>query len=265
MKHLSVVAPRFAPSPGGPEGCAISTSAAYGLVKTSTSIMPAQGGLWSGDWCEVIPVAAGIIAVSVGDVSGHGEVAYETMLSLRRAVRSRAQERVDPAAILADANATIAATLPATFATALFGYIDTMQRSFTFASAGHPPPLIAGPVTPHYVRYEHADLPLGVDATRAPTLHCVDMPPGVLLVLYTDGVTEHARDLHLGESQLTRAAMRAYGERDRAAAPYMSAEMGLLGSNDDDAAILTIWMPIPVLAQSQVKPRRTVTNRARAH
>jgi anti-sigma regulatory factor (Ser/Thr protein kinase) len=76
-------------------------------------------------------------------------------------------------------------------ATVAFAVVEPGSESVSFASAGHPPPLL---VTPDgHVRFldESVSWPLGVQAHRArPSAHTAHLPAGSLLLLYTDGLVE---------------------------------------------------------------------------
>ena len=46
----------------------------------------AGGAQASGDWCEVIAISEQAVALTVGDVSGHGEAVAGTMAAMRASV-----------------------------------------------------------------------------------------------------------------------------------------------------------------------------------
>jgi len=233
------------------------TSAAFQGVRLSTRIMPAALAAQGGDWCDVFALSRDVVALSIGDVCGHGAAKYAAMTSLRKAIRDAAWLGLDPAQTLGVANAFLRRYDPEENATAIFALLDTRRRSLVFANAGHPPPLVVGPLGGSFLEFSPADLPLGIVADVLPDLHVVNVPAGTLLVLYTDGVSERGRKPIQGEAQLFEAAMFAYAASHLLSAAVIERQMFLTGSNIDDAAILTAWTPgVPL--------RRGDSSRARA-
>ncbi len=233
-------------------------------VETSVHLAHAAGCVVGGDWCETYRVSDRTLAITIGDVCGHGASAYQHMVPIRSTLVAamRAGDR-DIAAVLASANARLCSEDPGCFVTAIFGYIDLVERTLRFASAGHPPPLLAGAMTSHFVRYEHADGPLGLDRTFEPNVSVFAIPNDAMLVLYTDGVTEHDRDAGQGEMQLASAAIAAVADRDASGAAGIAHRMGLTGRERDDAAIATVWIPCSAAASAMQSSRpRSVRSRA---
>jgi serine phosphatase RsbU (regulator of sigma subunit) len=218
------------------------TSATFNGVKLSTRTMPAQSAERGGDWCEAFVISHDVLAISIGDVLGHGDDCFQTMVATREAIREAARNGFDPARTLATASAFLRGYDPPTHATAIFALLDTRQRSVTFANAGHPPPLMAGPDGSRLLEFPDCDLPLGVGTTAIP-MHTIGLPPDTLLVFYTDGVTEHQRDPLGGEEQLRHATSFAYRYASLPSALVIERQMFLTGPNRDDAAILTAWTP----------------------
>jgi serine phosphatase RsbU (regulator of sigma subunit) len=233
------------------------TSAAFHGVRLSTRIMPAALGVQGGDWCEAFIVSRDVVALSIGDVCGHGAKKYAAMIALRQAIRDAAWLGPDPAATLAMANAFLRRYDPEENATAIFALFNTRLRSLVFANAGHPPPLMAGLLGALFLDFPHTDLPLGIVAEIAPTIHVVNVPASSLLVFYTDGVSERGRKPIEGEAQLRDAAMFAFQASHLLSAGVIERQMFLTGSNLDDAAILTAWTPgLPVMRETRRHSRR---------
>jgi hypothetical protein len=85
----------------------------------------------------------------------------------------------------------------------------------------------------------------------------VIVPPGTLLVFYTDGVTEHDCTPLQGAAELRDAAIFATKFSALPTASVIEKQMFLTGSNIDDAAILAAWTP------AAPGPVRSVTKVAR--
>jgi hypothetical protein len=76
-------------------------------------------------------------------------------------------------------------------------------------------------------------------------------------VLYTDGVSEHRRDPLTGSAELFAATVAAHERPGTPSAKFLQAQMSLTGINHDDAALLTVRMPLaPLLRNRRGNPRR---------
>jgi serine phosphatase RsbU (regulator of sigma subunit) len=217
------------------------TSSVFRGVRLSTRIMPAALAARGGDWCETFAVSEDVVALSIGDVCGHGPEKFEAMGEVRQTIRDAAGRGLDPAQALAVANRFLRQYDPEENATAILALLDVRKRSLVFANAGHPPPLMAGPFGVLFLAYPAADLPLGVMPDIPPALHVLSVPAATLLVFYTDGVSERDRKPIVGEAQLRDAATFAYKAEHLPSAAVIERQMFLTGSNLDDAAILTAW------------------------
>jgi CHASE3 domain sensor protein len=191
-----------------------------------------------GDWYDAFELPDGRILFSIGDVAGHGIEAAVIMSRARQAIISNALHESDPAAVLRKANETLMLQEPK-MVTAVCGYIEAESLQITYATAGHPPPVLAFPGSEPYF-LEHSGLPLGIFPDVEYGSFTVSAREGALLVLYTDGVIEHKRDLIEGERRLLDAARTvvAQGSRD----PASSVRYAIFADKppDDDVAIMTV-------------------------
>jgi serine phosphatase RsbU (regulator of sigma subunit) len=213
-------------------------------VRLSARIMPAARSTRGGDWCEAFAVSDDVMALSIGDVCGHGDEKYGAMVATSRAIREAACRGLDPAQTLAEAHLFLRAFDHAEYATALFGLLNLRTHTLVFANAGHPAPLLATPHETVYLEYPQSDLPLGIEDPFMPALREVDVPASTLLVFYTDGVTEHEFKPLQGATELRDAAIFATKFSLLPTAAVIEKLMFLTGSNRDDAAILTAWTPV---------------------
>ena len=193
-----------------------------------------------GDWYDVFRLPSGNVVVSVGDVAGRGLTAAVVMGELRQTIRTAALEHTDPAAVLRQAGeALVLAHGRGAMATAIVAVLDPLTSVFTYATAGHPPPVLAVPGADPAV-LPAAGVPLGhTSAAQAPSW-TVTLPAGSLLVLYTDGLIELRRDVSAGQEALIEAARR---EMDSPGGdPARGILHGVLGDGraSDDVAIITL-------------------------
>lgn len=242
-------------NPIGPSGIT-STGSVFNGVRLSTRVAPAQYAAGGGDWCETFVLSEDIVALSIGDICGHGLEQFAAMVVIRQAVRDAVVRGLDPARTLVETNRFVCDLDPQLYATAFLALLDIRRGTVTFANAGHPPPLMVGPSGSRFLAYPVSDLPLGIETVFQPTLRVVSIPEKTLLVLYTDGVTEHQRRPLRGEAQLRNAATLAYRDSTSPNAFSIAERMLLTGSNHDDASILTAWMPASLARNSDVTSRR---------
>jgi anti-sigma regulatory factor (Ser/Thr protein kinase) len=212
-----------------------------GSVVLDAAYRPAAGeSIVGGDWYDAFELPDGRIGVSIGDVAGHGLSAAVVMGEARQAVRASTFDAKSPGEVLSRANQMLR-SMPM-MVTALVGIFDPRTLTFTYASAGHPPPLLVSQDGQSFM-LPNGDLPLGVVEDLSPAPWTFTLPPGTLLVLYTDGIVEFERDVLFGESALVRASLDEIG--DLSAHPARSLQDRVFGSkqNVDDVATLTMYVP----------------------
>jgi PAS domain S-box-containing protein len=211
--------------------------------------------LVGGDWYDAVELLDGRILVSVGDVSGSGLAAAVVMSHVRQSFRAAAQLEPDPLAILDAADRALRAEDPDRIVTAFVGLLDPLTGDFWYACAGHPRPIVRFPDgTLHELATDGLPIGLRTKAGRG-TAGMLRLPPGSLVVLYTDGLVESTRDIYEGERAL-REAICDPAVRDAAAPARAIRERVLGGESNDDTAILTIRLPANEAPLEGVAPRR---------
>lgn len=155
-----------------------------------------------GDFFDVFKISEGRAGVFIADVMGHGARSALVTAILRTLLQDLAGHEDDPAHILGQVNRHFAGILRGTgqfvFASAFCMVIDTVNQNMTFASAGHPAPIVidreSGNVQPllpeDFVDPQHINAALGLDADSTYTRHTRALHPGDAFVLFTDGVIE---------------------------------------------------------------------------
>jgi anti-sigma regulatory factor (Ser/Thr protein kinase) len=169
-----------------------------------------------GDWYLVAPLQQpGQIAVSVGDVVGHGLPAAIVMSRLRAAVSATALTGADPAAVLSSLDRYAAAVPGARCATVSYAVIDTAQPAIgdgtariSYSCAGHPYPLLVTPDQPPVFLQAGRRPPVAAwESQLAANTAAQELPAGSLLLLYTDGLIERPGEtLDEGFARLQAAA-----------------------------------------------------------
>ena len=212
-------------------------------LQLSVAYLPAnREDLSGGDWYDVIRLDDGRVALVVGDVVGHDIEASTTMGQLRAVVRAFALVDPEPTSVLHRTDSIAQTIDDASCATIHYAVLDPAAATVTYASAGHPPPLL--------IRlHGGAELLSGgrrpaiavtqADRTANETAHLAD---GDLLVLYTDGLVERRNEtLDEGFARLTTTAdgLRDAGSVDELVEQLTRAM--LEGTNHrDDVCVLAV-------------------------
>jgi sigma-B regulation protein RsbU (phosphoserine phosphatase) len=125
----------------------------------------------------------------------------------------------DPGALLTKVNRALARLLlDESFATALYAVVDVRSGCLTYASAGHPSPLLLHAAGGSFTKLSGSGAPLGIIADMEYESVESQLEPGGMLLAYTDGATEvpDAQGAFLGEVGLATLALeeRRHGDRN---------------------------------------------------
>ncbi|MFE7901857.1 SpoIIE family protein phosphatase [Streptomyces sp. NPDC057424] len=189
-----------------------------------------------GDWYDVLPLGPGRTGLVVGDVMGKGVQAAAIMGQLSTATRALARLDLPPAELLRHLD-DIAGSLGDAIATCVYAVCDLGRGTCELSSAGHLPPVLAGADGGARLLDVPGGVPLGVGGVEFGTME-VELPPGSLLALYTDGLVENrAEPIDTGLDTLTRLLQNPGPSLQRASDGLLSA---LSPEPDDDVALLLV-------------------------
>lgn len=158
-----------------------------------------------GDFYDFYFVDEDTLAFLIADVSGKGIPAAMFMMQAKTLLKSYAESGMGVAEVLTQANNKLCEGNEAgMFVTVWMGYLNTRTGDVTYANAGHNPPIIRhadGSV--ELVKSRPGLVLAGMEGIRY-RVNTVQLRPGDLLYLYTDGVTEatDAADNLYGEARL---------------------------------------------------------------
>ena len=141
-----------------------------------------------GDVFDTIRLTPEVVGLMIADASGHGLPAALEARDVVVGLRMGASWQWKIEATIERLNRILCcSTLPSRFVSLVYGELDT-GGAFHYVNAGHPAPLL---ITPDgYEWLPESDRVLGVSADSGYSVRRAQVPPGGLLLLYTDGVTE---------------------------------------------------------------------------
>lgn len=165
-----------------------------------------------GDYYDFFPLRNGCLGVLIADVSGHGSPAAVLMAITHTIAHIVHEESMEskPEAVVAYINRKLARHYEhrGDFVTAIYGIYDPETATFRYASAGHNPPMVAGPNDDTMRRLDkQCGVPLGIMEDAEYESATVPLEGGHTLLLYTDGITEAMNRDHdlFGEERMARA------------------------------------------------------------
>ena len=161
---------------------------------------PAAPGLEvGGDWYEVVAREDGKLGIMIGDVAGRGIRAASTMGRLRPAVRGFVADGHPPAEVVRRLDTLIKESERPELTTVLHVLYDPRTGSGEYVRAGHPPAMLRLPDGSVSELRGKGSPPLGILPEADFHVHPIQVPPGSLLLLYTDGLIER-RGIDLEEA-----------------------------------------------------------------
>jgi serine phosphatase RsbU (regulator of sigma subunit) len=222
-----------------------------------------------GDWYDSFELYDGRLAVTMGDVAGHGATAAALMGTLREAIRAAMMDGSSPKEALGLANEVVFGGDPG-MATAFAAAIDPVEMTMQSASAGHPAPFLAYDGKAELL--EGCGPPLGVfDRLELAGIER-QLPDRCALVFFTDGMIEYGHDAVEGLETLRKAVARWSDDGMNLDARRLSTfVLGTRPRTDDAAMLLVRFAPVTALdltikavpSQSAVGRRISFWRRAR--
>ncbi len=145
--------------------------------------------LLSGDFYDV-RLLGGELMVLVGDVMGKGLPAALLRVGLQSTFRAVVCEAESCAEVLRRANRHFSSVAsPGRLASVFFGIIDTRRGGLRYASAGHSPPLLRR-ASGGWSALDATGMVFGVRGHVEYEERRVDLEPGDVLAIFSDGLTE---------------------------------------------------------------------------
>lgn len=142
-----------------------------------------------GDFYDFVPLPHGAVGLAIADVAGKGLPAAMLMASIRSVLRSHARHTEDIEQVVREVNRHLCHdTQLGEFATLIYGVFDAKGRTLRYCNAGHIPPLLLR--DDRFIELVCGGTVIGLSSDETFDVDSVELRPGDLLVMVTDGVTE---------------------------------------------------------------------------
>ena len=205
-------------------------------LRVAVRYLPAErASRVGGDWFHAATARDGSVILAVGDVSGHGVQAADTMAQLRHALAALAVTITsEPAELLSHLNDLLyRGGLTAATATMVIARYDADTAILRWAQAGHPAPLRSRDGATSALSRPAGPLLGAIQEARYDTAH-IRLVPGDLLLFYTDGLIERRhRSLLEGLAPVIGTLNRITGRRRAQPLAELLAELHQANPDDD--------------------------------
>lgn len=221
----------------------------YGDFEVSGASRPME--LVGGDFYDYIPISDKILGVAIADVSGHGLPAALQVRDIYMGLRMGLARDLKIVRTVERMNQIIhKSTLTSRFVSMFYGELEP-NGLFIYVNAGHPPPFhlsAAGEVRD----LTEGGPVLGPLADATYERGVVQVAPGDLVVLYTDGITEARgaeRGQPIGELGLERVIEVCRANRQKPAREIVEAVFAMVDgftngrAATDDRTVVVVRRP----------------------
>ena len=175
---------------------------------SSVSIPAVEAG-W--DYFDFVKLSGNKIGIAIGDVSGKGIGAAIYMTLTKGILQAHAEENVSPGNVLVKVNRLLYKTIEKnSFVSMFYAILDINKHSITYSRAGHNPGILCSQEAGGTRLLFSKGMALGLEegSIFSSTLkeENIEVKPGDVFVLYTDGFTEAMNEKHqqYGEQTLIR-------------------------------------------------------------
>ncbi|HLG55738.1 MAG TPA: PP2C family protein-serine/threonine phosphatase [Vicinamibacterales bacterium] len=159
---------------------------AFGMTRPANTV--------GGDFYDILPLPDGRVLLALGDVAGKGSPAALLMALLLAMMRTLVDEGFQDAELAARLNAQIVKHAPRSrFVTLFVAALDPATGALVYVNAGQNPPLLRR-CNGSYERLRAGGMALGMFENATYAAGRVDLAPGDVLVMYSDGITEAEDD-----------------------------------------------------------------------
>ncbi|NUJ99869.1 SpoIIE family protein phosphatase [Streptomyces lunaelactis] len=207
-------------------------------LDVSAHYLPSSNSaLIGGDWYDALELPGGESLLSVGDLTGHGVTATSTMAMLLGALRGMAVAGIRPGPLMTHLNQLLETSVQPALGSAVCCRYDPASRTLSWAQAGHPAPLLFRNGTGRALTPPDGVL-LGATSGAAYEQAELELLPGDLLVLHTDGLTRTSAAEECDTDRLLALAPRFAEARDAHECVRMVVEEFGEDNREDDGCVM---------------------------
>ncbi len=152
----------------------------------------------SGDFYDIFPLNSSHIGIIVADVVDKGAAAALLMAFSRTLLRTLAEELPEnPDRVLNNVNQRMVSyTDGSHFVTVFYGILDPEKNELVYSNAGHNPAIHLKSANGEMKMLKNTGMPLGLFDDQNWQQQKIQLDPGDLVVMYTDGVTDAQNPLY---------------------------------------------------------------------
>jgi serine phosphatase RsbU (regulator of sigma subunit) len=155
---------------------------AFGMTRPANTV--------GGDFYDILQLPDGRVLLALGDVAGKGSPAALLMALLLAMLRTLVDEGLQDAELVSRLNAQIVKHAPRSrFVTLFIAALEPSTGSLVYVNAGQNPPLLRR-ADGSYERLRAGGMALGMFENATYSAGRVELAPGEVLVMYSDGITE---------------------------------------------------------------------------
>jgi serine phosphatase RsbU (regulator of sigma subunit)/CHASE2 domain-containing sensor protein len=198
------------------------TDFAEGRLDIFAHMIPAREV--GGDLYDLVRLDGSRVVITIGDVCGKGIPASLFMAITQTVMRLVVRSGQDFQADINAANKLLVANNREEMFTTLFcGVIDAPSGAMTYCNCGHNPPLVLRAGESTFEPLRNCGPPLGIVDSVNYVPRSIELKPGDMLLLYTDGVTEaeNAQAAQFGMQRLEQALLEMRGHPARSVVEHV--------------------------------------------
>ncbi len=199
----------------------------------------------SGDFYDFVPLQNGRLGIVIADVVDKGMGAALLMALSRTLLRTFAPEYPNhPEHLLQITNQRMLTDIDTgMFVTLFYAVLDPASGLLTYSNAGHPPPYLFTPgAHPGTQALAGSGMPLGVSEEATWQQGTQEIPPGSLLLLYTDGVLDAQNPFgeFMGEEGMLQIIQTRIGQSAQSVQESLLATLGDFAGPEPQADDITL-------------------------
>ena len=164
-----------------------------------------------GDFFDFIPMGSDSLGIAVGDVSDKGVAAALFMAMVRSLLRAEAHPGQSPTEVLRRVNRHLLdMNDKEMFVTVLFGILNRTTHRFSYARAGHEPPIFLDGKGSNEQLPKTSGQALGLFDTIALDEQSIKLSKDCMMLLYTDGIPDatNRQNKRFGLNRIVRTISR---------------------------------------------------------